>query len=282
MKTNSLISIAVILTAVSFTSCKKEIPFEVKEAKTGTIASSAASNKTIVVEDFTGVKCTWCPTGHRLSENYLSTHLAKMIIIATQCNYYGTPYKNQPDFRTTFSAALEDNAHVLGYPGGSLNRAVFSNHSVQTDSYMAMYMTDESWYEAADKIIAETAPVNIGIKTSFDVAARSLSAVVETFYTSTVTSPLYIHVAITESGLVASQIDKGVVNSKYVHDHVLRTYLTGQWGEQIATSTVQGTRTQTTYTFTFPANFNADKCKVIAFVSENKKNILNAAEVDVK
>ena len=88
MKKKLLISIAVF-TTVSFTSCKKESPADTEIITVVPIASASASNKMIVVEDFTGVRCTWCPTGHRLSENYLASHPGKMIIIATQCNYYG-------------------------------------------------------------------------------------------------------------------------------------------------------------------------------------------------
>lgn len=248
------------------------------------LASSTGSNKKALLEDFTGVKCTYCPTGHRNTEDYVNANPGKLIVIATQSSSsYGVPYSGQPDLRTSFASALEVNSGLTGYPAGTISRTVFTNSSygVQASGKMAMYLTATGWFGAANEITSQIAPVNIGIKASYDANTRILTAEVETYYTSEITQVLYMNVAITEDNLVVKQIDLGVVKPNYIHKDVLRTYVTGQWGEKITTATTLSTRTKNTYTYTLPSEWNASNCKVVAFVSEYKKNILNVEEVKV-
>lgn len=249
------------------------------------LASSTPSNKKALLEDFTGVKCTYCPVGHRNTEDYIAANQGKLIVIATQSSSsYGVPYSGEPDLRTTFAAALESNSGLTGYPAGTISRTVFTNSSydMQAPGKMAMYLTSTGWFGAADEIAAQTAPVNIGVKTSYDEGTRTLTADVETYYTSDMTQSLYMNVVITEDSIIAKQIDLGVVKPNYVHLHVLRHYITGQWGEQVTTATTTGTRTKKSYTYVLPSEWNANQCKVVAFVSEFKKNVQNVAEVKVK
>lgn len=56
------------------------------------------------------------------------------------------------------------------------------------------------------------------------------------YFTSAVTGGVSLNVALLESGVVGKQIDGGVTNANYVHKHMLRDMITGQWGEAIDTT----------------------------------------------
>lgn len=247
------------------------------------LTSSEEKNKMVLLEDFTGVQCTYCPKGHRNSESYSAAHPGKIIIIATQTANpnFGTPYEGEQNLQTGFAAELESNAKVKSWPGGTINRTIFSNskYPIDTTGGMAMLLTNVAWYDAANEISAQKAPLNIGTKTIYDSLSRIVNITVETYYTSTITEDIYLVAAITESNIIVKQIDLGVQYARYKHHHVLRTYLNTPWGEKITSPTTIGTRTKRTFAYTVPSNYNSKNCKVVVFVSEFKKNILNAEEV---
>lgn len=259
------------------------------------LASPSASNKKALLEDFTGVRCVWCPCGHLSTEDYIKSNQGKLVVIATQTaeSSYNVPYSKQEDLRTSFALALENNAKVGGFPAGTINRRSFGDadqapYYIQTNGGYAMTLTAGGWTTAANEVTAEIAPVNIGIKTSFDASSRVLTATVETYYTSAISEELYMNVAITEDSLKVGQIrwnlicddaNSYLVDYNYIHNHVLRTYVTGQWGEQITTAKTKGTRTQKIFTYTLPSAWKPANCKIVVFVSEEKKNVLNVAEV---
>ncbi|MFZ4413008.1 MAG: T9SS type A sorting domain-containing protein, partial [Bacteroidales bacterium] len=68
----------------------------------------------------------------------------------------------------------------------------------------------------------------------------------------------------------------------YIHGHMLRHLLTGQWGDSILVTT-SGTNRVKTYTYTLPATINGVnldiyKIEVVAFITEGNQEIVTGAE----
>ena len=76
---------------------------------------------------------------------------------------------------------------------------------------------------------------------------------------------------LTESGIVAAQMNGSELIYDYVHNHVLRTAVNGTWGESL-TSLPQGETTTYSHTVTLPAEWNADNCHIVAFACEGSGN----------
>ncbi|MBW6461227.1 MAG: Omp28-related outer membrane protein, partial [Bacteroidales bacterium] len=69
------------------------------------------------------------------------------------------------------------------------------------------------------------------------------------------------------------------------HNHMLRTYVNGTWGEPVGNDglAVSGLKVTDNYSFTLPQGWNAERCHVVAFVYHTETlEILQAEEVGVQ
>jgi len=90
---------------------------------------------------------------------------------------------------------------------------------------------------------------------------------------------------ITESGIVAGQIDGLTLIPGYVHEDVLRDVITYYAGENVGGETTAGSSwTYNLTPYTLSPEWNADSCRVIAFVSKaiNNYDVLQAMGTPLK
>lgn len=110
-------------------------------------------------------------------------------------------------------------------------------------------------------------------------------------YTSTVTKPQNLTVALVENNVVDAQEDNGTpggFNQNYIHQHVLRDILTAPTGTAILSDkpTKQpGLVYERSFVYNVNADWNPDNCEVIAFVSNDNgadKEVVQGARVGLK
>lgn len=278
---------------ISFAACKKEETTE-DEKETTTeafMASSTPENRKVVLEDFTGVRCGYCPDGAVRAKAIADANPGKVIIVAVHSGSYALPASGWANFTNDVSTAINKEAFPLGYPAGTVNRIKFTEYlqtSGSTTSKLAMGRG--SWAAAADKVFAMSSPVNVGAKATYDAATKKLTVKVDMYYTSDESASNSLNVFLLQSNLISNQSGGG---SAYSQQHVLRASLTGNFGEAITESKVTGSKVTKTFTYDVPADYNGtgvtgggavviDDLKVVAFVSRDKVDILNGVEVDVK
>ncbi|MAY84929.1 MAG: hypothetical protein CMP59_12430 [Flavobacteriales bacterium] len=275
-----------------------------------TLVDTAKSKRVAVLEDFTGVKCQFCPDGTRRAETIKQQYGDDFIIIATHGGGFAAPgggalYPSGdtiffPDFRTIFADQLIAQAGINSYPAGTMNRLDVNNDFNLTSNISPpLGMGRGNWANTAAAVRTMDAPVNVGAKATVD-ASRNLTVDVELYYTETEVDKNSINVAILQDGLMGLQIDivGGAVvrDSAYIHNDMLRHYITGQWGEEITDTTTVGSVVKATYNYTIPDKFVndpinnrrgegdaiIDDLKVVVFVTRDRVNILNAVLVDIQ
>ena len=267
MKRNFLLSLALILTSGLFLSAQ-------------TLVSTDRQPRNVVLEEFTGINCPNCPDGHRIAQALSDANPARVVLINIHQGSYSTPGAGGPDYRTTFGDALAGQTALTGYPCGTVNRHAFAGLGMTTGGTA---MGRESWGSAADIILSDSTPVNIGIQSELDTVSRILTVTVELYYTSgSAVSSNYINVALLQNNVFGPQASGGAGNN-YRHMHMLRHLLTGQWGDVVTTTTL-GTLVSRTYTYTVPAAFNnvpciLRNCDVAVSVSQGHQEILSGAVV---
>jgi len=151
------------------------------------------------------------------------------------------------------------------------------------------------WSAAANSIILENAPVNIGAKATFDASTRVLTVNVDLFYTATETVANNINVAFIQDGLVSKQSGGTPDPNNYTQNNVLRHYITGQWGDAVpVASQSSGSKYSKTYTYTVPADYNGAtvppgggavvmaNCRIVVFVDRGQTEILNGIKAAIQ
>ena len=247
--------------------------------------STAPSNKTVVLEEFTGIKCVYCPDGHKIANNIKSSNTpGKVILVNIHTGGYAAPSGTEPDFRTAEGNAIAaiSTMGITGYPTGSMNRHVYQG--------TAIAMSRGVWAQYATQTLGQSSYVNVALQGTLNVTTRVLTVNVEVYYTgASPVSTNNLTVMLLENDVVGPQTGGTNFNptqvnpdGTYNHQHMLRKVLnTSAMGETISPTT-SGTLIQKQYTFTVPAQFvnNAPQLgnlEIAAFVAESNTEIISGA-----
>ena len=248
---------------------------------TDTIVSTTPSNRNVVLEEYTGINCTYCPDGHRRANEIMAANPDRVCVINIHQGGYAAN-----TYTTEFGNALANQTGLEGYPAGTVNRHVFSG-SV-TD------LNRGQWASAANQIMSMASPVNIAAEGTLDWSTRTLNIRVQLYYTAqqSVTSNM-LNVAILQDYVRGSQTGMAsnpdqVVGNQYNHMHMLRHLITGQWGETIEEIT-PGTLVEKNYTYVIPAKLGSpnaidavlENLAFVAFVAEGHQEILTGIHVPI-
>ncbi len=234
-----------------------------------TIVSTSPENKNVVLEEYTGIHCVWCPEGHAVAKAIQDNNPDDVSLINIHVGGYATPSAGEPDFRTPFGTSIASAAGVAFYPAGSINRTVFSGGSSA--------MGRDQWTSKANQTLGESSYVNLGVEASINVSTNELTVHVEAYYTgNSPESSNKLNVALLQNNTLGVQTG-GDMGDQYNHMHRLVWLVTGQWGEDISPTTT-GTFIDETYTYTIPADYNgvpADiaEMEVVAFLTETNQDV---------
>lgn len=249
--------------------------------------STSPENKNVVLEEFTGINCVYCPDGHKRANQLAANNQGDVVLINVHAGGYAAPGAGQPDFRTTDGQAIDAQANVSGYPAGTINRRVFSNFS-QNPGGWAMGRAD--WASAASTVLGESSYVNVALEGDIDLATRTLTVNVEAYFTgSTAPSSVRLNVALLEDSIFGPQTGASnfypamvLPDGRYVHMHMLRDLITPTWGDTISTTTM-GTLFTKTYTYTIPQDVNGipislGNLDIAAFIAEGRGPVITGAK----
>lgn len=266
-----LLSLVVIALLTSFT----------LSAQGDQFVSTTPSNKKVLLEEYTGINCGYCPDGHRIANEIAAAHPGEVFIINVHAGSYAAN-----TYTTQFGSALANQTGLTGYPSGTINRHVFSGSNTA--------LSRSAWANNSNIILGQSSPVNIAAQGTLDWSTRELTLTVQLYYTANEANPTnMLNVAITQDNVIGTQSGSSynpsqVVGGKYRHMHMLRHLITGQWGEEITTTT-QGSFVEKTYTYTIPSSLgspNAILAKLedlhfIAFVAQGHQEVLTACEAQI-
>jgi hypothetical protein len=287
--------VAIFILGVS--SCKKDSTTTTvtppNNNNTTFLAPTTVQKKAAVLEDFTGVRCGYCPEGHVIAKTLETTYPGKVVVMCVHTGSYAAPQTGWANFTTTFGSAIAGQTYLTGYPAGTINRRIF-NGLWQDATNKGSAMNRGNWTNAATQVMAENAPVNIGASATYNSSSKVLTVKVDLYYTANETAANSINVAFLQNKILCKQ-SGGTPADAYEQNNVLRHLLTGQWGEAVpAASTKTGTKYSKTYTYTVPADYNGAtippgggavtiaNCDVAVFVARGQGEILNGIKVKVK
>ncbi len=254
----------------------------VSEAQT--IVSTEPSNRNVVLEEYTGIYCGYCPDGHRIANAIEKANEGRVfpINIHTTSDFSTPQMASHPDFRTTQGDELSQPSGVSSYPSGSINR-----------STTPWVMSRSAWESKVNSILPQASPVNIGVEAVVNPATRELTVKVEYYYTADEENPTNkLTVVLNQNEIIGYQAsastnpDFVTADGLYRHQHAFRMALTESvWGDVIPVTTA-GTFKEKIYTVILPEtikNIPVDitELEVVAFIAPEKANIITAAGAKV-
>ncbi|WP_317899314.1 Omp28-related outer membrane protein [Aurantibacillus circumpalustris] len=257
--------------------------------------STAPQNKGVLLEEFTGIHCGYCPDGHVKANTIHDADPTRVVLVNIHSGSYANPSAaNDIDLRTAEGTSIDGMSGQLiaGYPAGTINRRVMAG----SQNTGGMAESRGSWISNSAIVKAEAAYCNVALQGTLDPQTRVLTVDVEVYYTAN--SPVAtnsLSVFLLEDDIRGPQSNYGTPyynlsnynsDGTYNHNHVLRKALTPTFGMTIPnTSATSLFTTQLTYTIpgTYPLSAvkstspNFEKLAIVAFVSQTDRNVINVA-----
>lgn len=277
MKRILLYFIATTLLTGFFTACNV-IDENDRYIKVTTPEPPTTAVKRVLIEEFTGRKCPNCPTGAQTIADIQAYYEGRVVAVAIHAGMYamptGTAFRDL-DLRTDAGNTYNETYAPQGYPAAMINRNTYDGVVASTirDKWMTSVIS-----ELAGEPVMEIIPT-----CSYDETTRTATITTTIEALQNMPEGLNLQIYLTESGIVAAQMNGNELINDYVHNHVLRSAVNGTWGESLV-SLPQGETKSYTHTITLPVEWNADNCHIVAFACENSGNrvVLQCNECSVK
>ncbi len=137
-------------------------------------------NRKVVIEEYTGINCGYCPEGHKIVNEIVAANEGKVFAINIHTGTYASN-----TYTTTDGANYAKEASITGYPAGCVSRHVFTSYSQDKAGGMAM---GRYYFEDATKqMLRKQSPVNVKAYTYLEKATRTLKVKIKCYYTATPT-----------------------------------------------------------------------------------------------
>ena len=215
---------------------------------------ATTAKRKVLVEEFTGQRCLNCPAAAaelaRLQAQYGADTL--VVVAIHGGNLAVMPTAHPQGLATPLGNSYAKHwGYVNSLPNALVNRQPAGS---QKDAWATKIRTA---FEAEPQL-------NIKLATTYNAENRELQ-VSTTLRSQADDVDGKLQLWLIEDGIVGpQQFPDDVFNNDYVHNHVLRASLNGDWGEQI-TVPAKGEKTFI-HKLTLPANVKADKAWVVGFV----------------
>ena len=215
-------------------------------------------NRSVLIEDFTGQRCVNCPNAadeiHNLQQEY-----GEDVVIAVGIHGGPLSVKDNPE-RNIVGLATEtgDNYNtywkIEQWPMGMVNRGGVCPYT--------------DWKTRVREELEKKAPVNITASFVADASGENLTAMVTVEGASGhVDGKLQLWVV--ENNITAIQMmPDGSVNTDYVHQHVFRAAVNGEWGEDISLD--EGKSIDKFYSFSPADTWTLNNLSLVAFVYDSQ------------
>lgn len=231
--------------------------------------ASYAQVKKVVLEDFTGTWCGWCPEGTIVLEGLKVTHGA---------NFFPVASHNGDGLQVPDGAAIDNGLNVTAYPNGAVDRVYFNGNA-------KISMSRGAWASKTTERLNSTAVASVSftnpyIKTVGSVDSYYVDVNVNFTSAPKANTPIAINVYVLEDSIAAvGSLDQDNYSStvqggaspltNWFHNHTLRDALLGAWGD--ATVIGQNPTVGTTFTkkvgFVIPATWKKDQIHLLAFTA---------------
>ncbi|HMU15672.1 MAG TPA: Omp28-related outer membrane protein [Flavobacteriales bacterium] len=261
-----------------FAACDKvENPLGEHEGPSSPPPSGVA--RRILIEDYTGHRCVFCPEGHQIVEALKEEYGDGLIIISMHVSTLADPEPPgstmyTTDFRTSDGNAIFERWNTQSIPKALVNRLPYNG---------TMLPGRSAWSSA---VFAQT-NLSASVDLWFDTLYLDGSHVRGTAKAA-VLSPLsgnhQLVLALTEDSIVDWQLVNGAEppdQQFYTHRHALRGHLNGTWGEVIINSSASVGDTLTlAFDHPLPSNvLNASRTSLVAYLANSTSDeVIQAVE----
>ncbi len=226
-----------------------------------------SSERKVLLEDYTGVRCVNCPTAaaeiERLQEFY-GDNIIVVGVYPMQPTGLTQPWDPNRDLRSSVAQTWATEFAIEQFPNGMVNRQEVIGY--------------QEWGGAIAEVISGginyvDLSLTANMSTDSTIAVSVEGSFVENYEAD---GAVNLITMILEDSIVAPQRTPTGVNGNYVHNHVLRAVLGPEWGSQVASEApTRGTTFSTSLSGTVDKAWRTNKLSVVAaVVNANSREVI--------
>lgn len=187
----------------------------------------AAVNKNVLFEEFSGVRCSNCPLGNAVTNNLYATLGERFVPVTVHSDFLAFPYDDNQDLRNADANEIATSLGPVGVkPSTFVNRKVINGTRLQ--------QSPGTWAGLVDDELALASFVDMNLEiVEADETERTVRYRITLSYNSD--APNHnLGFFLTESEIIAEQLDGSVKVPSYEHEFVLRQAITPVIGTNVA------------------------------------------------
>jgi hypothetical protein len=195
---------------------------------------SKSNYKKVLLEDYTGHRCTSCPAATDMIKNQLLPRYGdSLVVIAVhQGNVFAAPTTDfSNDYRTVCGEEWGSNTgfNIIAWPAGVVNRRKFNN------LYIQQYT---SWPARIPSVRSDPFYMKLDLLTAYDPSKRALNLDIKATFNLPYQDNVKVTVVYLQDGIVGPHDLKSGKKDDYVFDYMLRGDINGTWGSLLTNDPV--------------------------------------------
>lgn len=240
---------------------------------------SATIKRNLLIEEFTGIACTFCPDGSRVLLNLDTVYGDQVIPVSIHAGNFALP---NPDPDTTKPYTIDLRSNPEGEiikntynPDNAFPRGIVSRLTALSEG-------KDNWRRTIDnhKDDAQTAIIDLDVWYAPNEEYIRVIIDYEFLFNSNELHDLQVYLI--EDNIVGWQLDNGVLKSDYNHKYVMRRAVNGAWGATALPSVI-GQLHHKEYVLIKNEKWKRKNMKVVVYLANrDTREILQASQVKLK
>ncbi len=249
------------------------------------IAKKDYTHRTVLLEHFSTMNCTNCPSAHKTIEDAFM-YRKDVVHVVHHAGMYTDPL-TLPDSEKYFFFYQDATGKGSIYaPAGMLDRTNMAAYGA-TDNEVStpgpvFFPQRDTFTKLLDQRLSTQALVTIGIESEYDPASRQLSVTVAGEVPSGDVAKLKgndirLNIVLTEDSIQCKDYPQAGASDgvNFYHNNTVRKMITDVWGDEIGFD--NAAYRSKTYTFTVPGEWVDKQMRIVAFLSNlDKTNSSNS------
>ena len=233
------------------------------------------TNRTTLLVEFSGLRCSNCPLAAEEAHNLLSMYGENFVVVEMHpASNTLTQAAAQYDY--TCPASDTYYIHCGGTSSTPLPTGVMNLARTDAD-YFVDYL---SWGAAYSQSAKKMSPVRLTHTVQMDTTNNSLEIEANIFNLSLEAFDVQYIAWLTEDSIVGMQMmPNGKTRKDYVHNHVLRDAITDVWGMPLEIP-IDGSKS-ISLSYTLPEKVNPANCNIVGIVMKDGE-VIQAQEYKLK
>ena len=251
-----------------------------------TFTANTLTNRNVLIEDYTGHKCVYCPAAGDIAEQIETDNPGRVFVASIHASPGGAGPFQETDAEFTYDftnpqgiAYGETFASGFGFdanPKGTISRKVFSG---------TLFQGANNWLSATTQTMTDNViEANLQAVANYYPETRGLFLHTEIDTMSHPASDLSVVVYLIENSFVSKQkFPGGVIDDAYVHHNVHRGSIDGNaFGRALKSDYLKNGFYYLDYSYKLPVQYDPTNCHLLVYVmNKSTYEIYQVVKVDI-